>query len=75
MDGSDAPQPYIVLVCFLVREGAETTLTNKKGHTPLQLCSAKAISTIMTLKIRYFLCMQIPKFTFLIYSMGDNCSE
>lgn len=31
--------PGIIVACFFVQEGADIHLTNKKGLTPLQICS------------------------------------
>lgn len=33
------PSGQLVVACFLIQEGADTTAKNNKGQTPLDLCS------------------------------------
>ena len=45
--------PGAVIACFLVQEGADISLQNLKGHTPLQLSPPHIISLVMSYGGRY----------------------
>ena len=48
IQGDTAAHASATVACFLVQEGAGMYLQNKKGHTPLQLCSPDVAALVTT---------------------------
>ena len=48
--GDAGPHITATVACFLIQEGANMSLQNKKGLTPLQACSPEVISMVMTFR-------------------------
>ena len=48
--GDSGPHAKATVACFLIQEGANSLVVNKKGHAPLQVCSPEVVSLVMTFK-------------------------
>ena len=53
MEMTDEVSGQLVVACFLIREGADTTDKNRQGQTPLDVCSPEMAVLLSAFAERY----------------------